>query len=163
MSSSGWFRHALRRSGWQPQRQLAALLTLGLFVTMVIGGLYLSRSAATSTLGRQLEELIQERNNLEQANEQLRAEIASLQGIPRLLTRAAELGFIPASEAQIAYVVVRGYNPDRVTTVAPLAQDPEPLPVYDESFIGWVQQQLAAFTRQLEEMQGEVMSGAAAE
>jgi hypothetical protein len=150
-----WFRHTFRRNPWYPQRQVIALGTLGLFVAIIIGALYLSQSSSSAALGRELEVLIAERNSLEQQNEQLRAEIASLRGVPRLQTRAAELGFVLASIDQIDYLVVNGYNPNRSETVAPITEEEEPLPVYDEPFLGWVQEQFDSFAQQLESMQQE--------
>ena len=149
--SGQWLGHALRRTRWRPRREAVALATLGLVVGIIIGALYLAQAASTSTLGRQLEELITVRNQLEQENERLRAEIANLQGVPRLLARAQELGFTLAGRAQIEYLVIEGYNPNRndIITRAETARGPA-LPVYDESFRGWLQQQLDQLSGQLE-------------
>lgn len=152
---SQWLEHTLDRSRWRPQRQALALATLGLFVAIIMGALYLSQSASTSALGRQLEELIAQRDDLEQQNEQIRAEIASLQSMPRLEGRAEELGFVSATEADIEYLVVDGYNPDRATSVIPLQARQEPVPIYDESFIGWVQQQIDSLRRQIDNFSSE--------
>lgn len=134
---------------------MIALGTLGLFVAIIIGALYLSQSASSAALGRELEVLIAQRNNLEQQNEQLRADISSLRGVSRLLVRAAELGFVSATNNEIDYLVINGYNPNRSETVAPITEPDVELPAYDESFIGWVQQQFESFGRQLENMQQE--------
>lgn len=148
---SQWLQqHTLDRARWRPQRQALALATLGLFVAIIMGALYLSQSASSSALGRQLEELIAERDDLEQQNEQLRAEIASLQSMPRLEGRAEELGFVTAAESDIQYLVVNGYNPDRSESVVPLQPREVPVATYDESFVGWAQQQLDALRQQLE-------------
>lgn len=145
-----WIQHTLDRSRWRPQRQALALGTLSLFVGIIIGALYLSQSSARSALGRQLEELIAERDDLEQENEQLRAEIASLQSMPRLQRRAEELDFAPAGAEDIEYVVVEGYDPARDEAVIPLETAAETVPVYDESFSGWLEQQWDALRGQLE-------------
>jgi len=68
-------QHALRDNQWRLQKQAVALAGLGVFIAIVIGALYLAQSASVSTLGRQLENLIVKRNQLEQTNEQLRADI----------------------------------------------------------------------------------------
>jgi hypothetical protein len=149
--SGQWLGHTLRRTRWRPRREAVALGTLGLVVGIIIGALYLAQSAATSTMGRQLEDLITLRNELEQENERLRVEIASLQSVPRLLARAQELGFTLAGRSQIEYLVIDGYNPNRnqIVTQAEISRTPA-LPVYDESFSGWVQQQLDRLAGQLE-------------
>ncbi len=145
-----WLEHTLDRSRWRPQRQALALATLGLFVLIIIGALYLSQSSSATALGRQLESLITQRDDLEQDNEQIRAEIASLQSMPRLQRRAEELDFHPAGAADIEYIVVDGYNPDRQQSVIPLETKAAPVPVYDESFSGWVEQQWDALRHQVE-------------
>jgi len=149
--SQNWLQHTLRRRSWRVQRQAVALGALGLFVAIIIGALYLAQASSLSTLGRQLEDLIAQRNQLEQTNEQLRADIAGLRSVPRLLARAQELGFVQAARDQIEYLVVNGYNPNRTQAAAPVAQPTEePTPVYDETFTGWVQQQWDSFRRQFE-------------
>ena len=152
---STWLQHTLDRSRWRPQRQALALGVLGLFVAIIIGGLYLSQSSSSSAIGRQLEELIAQRDDLEQANEQLRAEIASLESMPRLQQRAQELGFTAADGTNIEYLVVDGYNPNREAAVVPLQAKTDPIPTYDESFTGWLQQQIDSLRNQLQNFGGQ--------
>jgi hypothetical protein len=147
---SQMIRHALQRSALRPRRQAASLAVLGMFVAIFIGALYLSQASSTSTLGRQLSDLIDERDRLEQENEQLRAEIAGYRTVERLLRRAQELGFNPANSLDIRYLVVSGYDPYRDEAVVPLEAEAEPLPEYDESFVGWIQQQWDLLTGQIE-------------
>ncbi len=140
--NSNWLQHALQDTPWKIQRQVVALAALGLFIAIIIGALYLAQSAAVSTLGRQAEALIAKRNQLEQTNEQLRAEIAGYRTVARLLARARDLGFEPVDDDQILYLYVNGYNPNRdEVTPTPIPDETKPLPTYDESFVGWLQQQ----------------------
>lgn len=148
MSIAQWWGQ-VQRNEWRPTRGMIAVGTLALFVAIIIGALYLSQSASTSSVGRQLETMVNERNELERQNEQLRAEIASLRGVGRLLTRAQELGFQQAGADAIDYIVVNGYEPERSSIVTEPNPEP-PAPVYDESFTGWVQQQLDALRQQVE-------------
>lgn len=144
-----WIQQAVRRtSPFQGGRQVVALTILGLIMAVVIGALYLSNVAETSTTGRQLEALLAERDQLEQTNEQLRVEIAELRSVPRLLARAEELGFRNASPQEVEYLIVQGYNPQRERTVAPLREDDSVVLEYDETFIGWLQQQADRLSRQ---------------
>jgi cell division protein FtsB len=157
---TNWFGntfHTFRRRPWRTQRQAIALLTLSFFVAIIIGALYLAQASAVSTTGRQLEELIAERNQLEQNNEQLRAEIAGFQSVPRLEQRARELGFVQAGRENIEYLVIDGYDPNREPLPTPVPEEAsaQPVPVYDETFLGWLQQQWDSFTSQIEETTGE--------
>lgn len=154
MNSQNFIQHTLQTARWQPQRQALALITVSLFVAIIIGALYLSQAAQMATMGRQLETLIQERTNLEQANEQLRAEISSLQSVGRLQLRAQELGFVPAQPNDLDYIVMPGYNPRRQQVVTSEASPPA-LPDYDESFWGWLQEQFDAFTAQFEQFSAQ--------
>jgi hypothetical protein len=145
-------QHTLERLSLRPQNQVAALGVLGLIIMLIFGGVYLSQVATFATTNRQIEELIAERDKLERTNEQFRASIAELETIPRLLARAQELGFVPATAVNVEYIIVDGYNPDRSRTVVPVSledelQDETP---YDETFSGWVQQQFDNLRRQFE-------------
>jgi cell division protein FtsB len=144
--SDTWLQHALRRSGWQPQRQVVALATLGFIIALILGALYLTQVASEATTNRRLSVLLAERDELERTNEQLRAEIARLKSVPRLQARAQELGFSIANRGQIEYMVVRGYRPPTVDTVAPIEIESESGPVYDETFAGWVREQWDLFS-----------------
>jgi cell division protein FtsB len=145
-----WMQHALRDTPWRLQRQAVALVGLGLFIAVIIGALYLAQSTALATLGRQLEDLIARRNQLEQTNEQLRAEIAELRTVSRLLARAKELGFGNSEQGDIEYLVVSGYNPNRVEAPPQMVEEAPNIPAYDETFIGWLQQQWDAFISQFQ-------------
>ena len=145
-----WLEHALRGTPWRLQRQAAALVALGLFIAVIVGALYLAQSTALATLGRQLEDQIATRNQLEQTNEQLRSEIAELRTVSRLLARAKDLGFVESGQSNIEYLVVKGYNPNQIVTVAAPTQAQAIVPAYDETFTGWLQQQWDAFIKQFQ-------------
>lgn len=152
--SRDWFEHALKRTGWQPERQVVTLATLGLVIALIFGALYLSQVANEATTNRRLSELVAERDELERTNEQLRAEIANLEAVPRLLARAQELGFAPASSQNIEYLYVERYNPARINTVAPIASQPETTAEYDETFTGWLRQQWDRLRHTLSDLVG---------
>ncbi|MBK9123284.1 MAG: hypothetical protein IPM16_09205 [Chloroflexi bacterium] len=150
-SSRNFFEQAMRQTGWRPQRQAVALAVLGAFLALIMGGLYLSQVASEAARGREMRELLTRRDDLERVNEELRVEIAELQSLERLRRRAGELGFVAAGQDDQIFIVVNGYNPNRGQTVAPLQEVEEQLPVYDESFGGWLQQQLRNLTQQFEQ------------
>jgi hypothetical protein len=140
--SQNWFDHALRRTGWQPQRQVVALGTLGFFIALVLGVLYLSQVASDAATNRRLTDLIAERDELERLNEQLRADIAELTSVPRLYERAVSLGFSTIEGREIEYLVVPGYAPEQVDTVAPIASgESEDQIDYSETFTDWLSRQ----------------------
>lgn len=148
--AQNWLKHTLQRSGIRPQRQFFALVTLSVFVTLIFGGAYLSQVAATASTNREIQDLLAERDRLERVNEGLRADIASLQTVPRLLERAETLGFRPATAADFEHLLVEGYNPNRDERIVPLETQDTLLqtPRYDATFAGWLQQQVDALRGQ---------------
>ncbi|MCU0497627.1 MAG: hypothetical protein MUF87_09780 [Anaerolineae bacterium] len=149
--SRNWVQHALRQSGWRPQRQVIAVGTLGIFVALIMGALYLSQVALEASRGLEMRELIQQRDELERTNEELRVEIAELKSLPNLQARAQALGFTPADRDDIEYLVVDGYTANREQTVAqPRPEDEAPPLEYTETFGDWFRQQLAFLREQFE-------------
>lgn len=140
--TENWFDHALRRTGWQPRRQVIALGTLGFFIALVLGVLYLSQVASDAATRRRLTTLLAERDELERLNEQLGADIAELTSVPRLYDRAVSLGFSPVEGGEIEYLVVPGFVPDRVDTVVPIVPSEVEAQVdYTETFTDWLSRQ----------------------
>ncbi len=150
--AQSWVQHALERTGWRPQNQVVTLVLLAIIITLIFGGIYLSQVANFAILNRKTTELIAQRDDLERPNEDIRARIAELQTVPRLLERAQQLGFRAAGPGDLEYLVVDGYNPNRDITNAPLTpvEEVEPVPKYEETFGGFLQQQWDNLRRQFE-------------
>lgn len=153
-TSQNWFEHALRRTRWQPQRQVVALGALGFFIALILGALYLSQVVSEATMNRHLVELLEQRDELERQNELLRVQIAELRAVPRLQAEAERLGFRLAQPGEIEYLPIKGYNPVREDTVAPVEVDKAESPVYDETFTGWLEQQWDLFRNWLGDLLG---------
>lgn len=149
--AQNWLQHTLERTGLQTRSQATALIALGVIITLIFGGIYLSQVATYAATNREIEDRIAERNELELRNEDLRAEIARLETVPRLLERAEALGFRPASAEEIQYLVIAGYNPDRDGSVVPLVGENDEfqdIASYDATFGGWLQQQWDSLQQQ---------------
>ncbi len=145
-------QQALARTGWRPQNQVVTLGLLAILITLAFAGIYLSQVANFAILNRETQGLIEQRDQLERRNEELRGQIAELETVPRLLERAQALGFRLAQATDLEYLVVEGYNPNRAITSAPLAaQEVAPVsPIYDETFGGWLEVQWNLLRRQFE-------------
>jgi cell division protein FtsB len=150
--ADNWFQHTFDRTGQASRSQVTAMILLAVLIALIFGGVYLSQVASYATNNRAISELIAERDRLERENEALRANIAQLQTVPRLLERARQMGFRPATATDIQYLVIEGYNPDRQARNVPLVSDDEfqDAPQYDETFSGWLQQQWDGLRRQFE-------------
>ena len=125
---------------------------LGAAVLLILGGLYLSQVASFAITNREIEDLISRRDQLKRQNEQLIGEIASFRTVPRLYARAVEIGFRPATNEDIDYLLIEGYNPQRAhlpaQTTAPGSL--EAAAAYAETFSGWLERQFTVLRDQFE-------------
>ncbi len=145
-------RYSPGEQSWQDQRHLVATLSLMVVVGIIIAALYLIQTSTTTITARELIAMDATRQGMENDNEQLRAEIAGYQSLPRVMTRAAELGFQQAGDDDIQYIIVDGYRYDRpMLTPSPTPTPVAPAQVYDETFLGWVEQQWDSLRQQFEE------------
>lgn len=151
--SQTWIQHTFSRKRFRTRNQATALAILGVAILVILGSLYLSQVASYAITNRQIEDLISRRDELKRRNEKLIGEIASFRTVPRLFARAVEIGFRPATNADIDYVLIDGYNPYRERTATAPAEEShgEPaIPVYDETFGGWLEQQLSLVSEQFQ-------------
>lgn len=150
--AQNWLQHTLNQRGWRNNPQVTGLVILGLFITLVFAGVYLTQIADYATINREISELIEERDRLERNNEELRAEIAALQTVPRLLERAETLGFRFAEADETIHILVEGYNPNRSAIFVDNMPDEEVRDVvqYDQTFQGWLQRQWNSLQTQFE-------------
>lgn len=143
-------RRWLRQAPWRTQAQGTSLVLAAVVLVAVIGALYLAQSSRTAAAGRRLQELETQRQLLEQQNAQLRAEIAALQSVPRLIREAEAQGYHQARADEVEYLTVHGLAepPDEAaeSAVEPvLAEEEEEVPVYDETLEGWLSSRFADF------------------
>lgn len=150
--SQAWFQHTFSRRRFQTQSQATAIAILSVAILLILGSLYLSQVAAFAITNREIEDLISRRDEIKQQNEQLIGEIASFRTVPRLYARAVEIGFRPATNDDIEYLVFAGYNPNRqAQTFATVRQSAEPAAAeYDETFGGWLSAQFEQLRRQFQ-------------
>jgi len=79
---------------------------------------------------------------LEMSINRQRAQIAQLKSVSRLELRARELGFVPATAAQVDFIVVDGYRPNQVL---PNTSSTAPVEVvdYNETLGTWLARTLS--------------------
>ncbi len=155
--SQAWIQHTFSRKRFRTRNQATAMAILGVAILLILGSLYLSQVASFAITNRQIEDLISRRDALKRQNEKLIGEIASFRTAPRLFARAVEIGFRPATNADIDYLLIEGYNPDREALTLTAAQDkPSEIaqPVYEQTFGGWLEEQLALMSDQFRSFGG---------
>ncbi len=140
-------RQVLRQAPWRIQTQATSLVLAVVVLVVVIGALYLAQASATATTGRRLQALEAQRQVLEQQNAQLRAEIAALRSVPRLIGEAERLGYHPATVAELEYLPVEDVPPLPEPTPAPPLTAEIVVPRYSETLEGWLSTRLASFRR----------------
>lgn len=155
--ASGWLQHTLSRKRFQKRNQALTLAVLGISILLLLGSLYLSQVASFAITNREIEELIVQRDELKYRNEQLRAEIAQYRTVPQLSERAMAIGFRPATNDDIDYVVIAGYSPLPKPALAAAAWEEdasEAAAHYDETFSGWLERQIALLRKQFDAFRG---------
>ena len=145
----------LRQAPWRTQTQGTSLVLAAVIMVAVIGALYLAQASRTAGAGRRLQDLEGQREQLEQQNAQLRAEIAALRSVPRLIGEAQAMGYHQASADEVDYLVVRGVAPptpqpveDKVRFAAPEpASESEDgsVQAYDETLGSYLTEKFTGF------------------
>ncbi len=151
--SPAWIQHTFSRKRFRTRNQATALAILGVAILLILGSLYLSQVASFAITNRKIEDLISRRDELKRQNEQLIGEIASFRTVPRLFARAASIGFRPATNADINYLLIEGYNPNRDRTPLNTTENynvGSKEPAYDETFGSWLEEQFALLRDQFQ-------------
>jgi hypothetical protein len=142
-----WITHALESAPWRDQQQAGSLALAVVVIVAVIGALYLAQASATAAAGRRLQDLEAQRQVLEQENAQLRAEIAALRSVPRLIAEAQRLGYRPAGPQDVEYVRLDGLVPPPALDEPGIPQpgdEGDDLEVYQETLESWLSRRFAS-------------------
>jgi hypothetical protein len=93
-----------RYTAWGLSGKTMALVLLLLVVGSLIGSFYLNQASQTTAAGLEVVRLTREREHWRQENAGLRTQIAEMESLSRIETRASELGFVEAETVE--YLVV---------------------------------------------------------
>lgn len=134
---------AYRQAPWRRQLQMIGLLAASIAFVALIAWVYLDVTARAATIGRSVQNLQDQREELEQTIEDLESELASLTSVETMQARAEELGFEPISPGAITYLEVPGYTGRAEAQLAPrpgsnfggAARLPD---AYTESLFDWL-------------------------
>lgn len=153
MTQQSWIRHALNQAPWRDQQQTGTLALAVVIIVSVIGAIYLAQASTTAAAGRRMQDMEAERQALEQQNAQLRAEIAALRSVPRLIIEAERMGFRPATTDDVEYIRIEGIAPppDELKPVLPEPVEEE-VPTYEETLESWLSNQLSTFRQNMQQL-----------
>jgi hypothetical protein len=113
-----WLTEAQAVLGWGVIMILAALL----------GAIYLNQASRIASIGRRVQQLQFEVNELKRVNATLERQIAQGQSLERLDEAAVRLGFVRARPEDIEYLIVPNY-PVQSDLAAPVEATEPPAPI----------------------------------
>lgn len=134
---------AFKQAPWRTQAQWVGLLLLGLVITLLVAGIYLSISGQAATAGIETYNLAYDRRTLERSIADTKAQLALILSSSQMESRATALGFEPADPSNVVYVVVPGYTGKQTAILAPPPGITEPQGAvvkneYRESLWDWL-------------------------
>jgi len=141
------FTQAYIQAPWRKQLQWIGLFLLCLILVAMIAGVYLSVSARTITIGREIQGMYLEVEEAERAIENLETHLAGLLSSAEMRKRAISLGFHPVTPEETFYVVIPGYvkpeqvvlanSPGRTVPSAPTVSEE-----YTQSLLDWLRERV---------------------
>jgi hypothetical protein len=139
---------AYAQAPWRTQRQRIGSLLLAVLGFAMVAALYLDITSQAAIAGRKIQEMSAELITVQQANGNLRSQLAEATSATTMEARAKSLGYRPVDPVELQYVVVPGYVPPEVAMLAG-AQSLRPsaanlAPEYTESLITWLSQRLGS-------------------
>lgn len=126
-------REHLRRLSWLTEAQAALGWAIILILIAMLGAIYLSQTSRIATVGRRVQFLQEDLNNLKRENATLERQIAEAQSLERLQKEALRLGFFQASPEAIEYLVIENYPAETAPTVEPTPLPPPPVDTMEEA------------------------------
>ena len=114
----------MKRLGQLTEAQAALGWGIALVLIALLGTIYLRQTSQIATLGRQVQLLQFELNDVRRENGEIEQQIAEGQSLARLQAEAARMGFVLANADDIDYIIVQNYpetavTPEPVATISP--------------------------------------------
>lgn len=120
-----------RNRFWLTEAQAALSWGIILALGALLGTIYLYQASRIATVGRHVQDLQNELDDVKRVNSELDREIAERQSLERLQSEAERLGFVRARPEDIEYLII----PDYPTAINQTFGKPEPeQPVPVETF-----------------------------
>lgn len=117
-------RERMRRLHSLTEAQAALGWGIILALIALLGVIYLTQASHIAAVGRRVQILQNELEDLKRDNNTLERQIADAQSLERLQSQALQQGFVQAESEDIEYVIVPNYP--AATTVSPLAEVVQP-------------------------------------
>jgi len=110
---------AYSQTPWRKQWQMIGLVSLILVLMAMIAGVYLSISAQSTAVGRDIQSMQSTSIAIDRENEDLQSHLALILSSSEMEARASSLGFVAVPPEQIVYLNVPGYEERQAVILAP--------------------------------------------
>ena len=144
------FSKIFAQAPWRKQSQIAGLiLVIVIFITL-FAAVYLHISARTAEVGRQIQVMQNDIDELDRQIEDMKSQMAFIESSDEMEKRANALGFKPVQVDEITFLSVPGYMEPPAfgfrlysseTTQDSRGQPPE----YTESLFDWIKRRMAVY------------------
>lgn len=147
MDNVSQITQAYSQAPWRKQLQVIGVFLSVLIIVLMAASVFVSITARTAMLGREIQRYHMENENLVYEIANLRSDLATLTSVSVLKARALELGFRPATTDEITYIRVTGYTGKPKANIAVPAQTvvstaPVLLPAFTQSWVEWLAERL---------------------
>ena len=113
---------------WLTEAQAALSWGAILVLAALVGAIYLFQASRIASVGRQVQELQWELDEVNRVNGDLERDIAEAQSLDRLQQEVLRLGFVRAQPGDVDYLVIPNYPSEvKITPNAELLPMPEPI------------------------------------
>jgi cell division protein FtsL len=142
---------AYSQAPWRKQMSVIGLFLLVLVFIALVAGIYLNVTARALVIGRDIQSMQWEIQQLEQVNADLQSQLAFITSSASMEQRAKAMGFREIEKDETEFLVVPGYVDRRAAVLAP---SPGPvqnttyeMPLeYTESLFVWLRKQIAQYS-----------------
>ncbi|MBL7164662.1 MAG: hypothetical protein ISS57_18905 [Anaerolineales bacterium] len=143
------FTQAYSQAPWRKQLQGIGIFLIVLVVILLAASVFLSVTARTAALGKEIQQHRQEIEALEFETANMQSQLAILTSVSVMKQRAIDMGFRSATSEEIIYINVPGYTGrDHVKMADPtqptMAAAPVISPAFTQSWVDWLAQQFRA-------------------
>lgn len=124
---SAYVAHRSNKSRTEKRKSLLklseaqAVLTWGVIMILaaLVGAIYLFQASQIAGVGREVQELQSELDEVKRINTDLEREIAEAQSLDRLQEEAVRLGFVRSNPTEVEYMIIPGVPPITVPEIKP--------------------------------------------
>jgi cell division protein FtsL len=117
-----------RNRFWLTEAQAALSWGIILALGALLGTIYLYQASRIATVGRHVQDLQNELDEVKRINSELDRQIAESQALERLQSEAQRLGFVHARPEDIEYLIIPDY-PTAINQTMVLEKPPPPPPI----------------------------------